>query len=245
MRYLILSDIHSNWEALEAVLEAAQGLYERVLCLGDLVGYGADPNRVAEWVRANVPIVIRGNHDKACSGLESLEWFNEVARQAAMWTLNELTPENREYLVALAQGPVELDGMSLVHGSILDEDEYVVSPREAAQILPYLDRRLNFFGHTHIQGGFAQDGDRLQIIRPQPEKGPQYLEIQAEEKYLLNPGSVGQPRDGDWRAAFAIYDTEDRLVVFYRNEYDLQTAQGKILSAGLPPHLASRLSVGR
>ena len=91
----------------------------------------------------------------------------------------------------------------------------------------------------------ATMGLSLQIIRPQPEKGPQYLEIQADEKYLLNPGSVGQPRDGDWRAAFAIYDTEDRLVVFYRHEYDLQTAQGKILSAGLPPHLASRLSVGR
>ncbi len=245
MRYLILSDIHSNWEALEAVLSAAEGLYEKIVCLGDLVGYGADPNRVVDWVRANVPVVIRGNHDKACSGLENLEWFNEVARQAALWTLSRLTDENRQYLVSLARGPVVANGMTLVHGSILDEDEYVVSPREAAEVFPYLEGPLTFFGHTHIQGGFVQSRERLQLIRPQPEKGPQYLEIQADETYLLNPGSVGQPRDGDWRSGFLIYDSEDRLIVFYRVEYDLATAQEKIRIAGLPEHLAARLEVGR
>ncbi|HZS51638.1 MAG TPA: metallophosphoesterase family protein [Bryobacterales bacterium] len=245
MRYLILSDIHSNWEALEAVLSAAEGLYEKIVCLGDLVGYGADPNRVVDWVRANVPVVIRGNHDKACSGLENLEWFNEVARQAALWTLSRLTDENRQYLVSLARGPLVTNGMTLVHGSILDEDEYVVSPREAAEVFPYLERPLTFFGHTHIQGGFVQSRERLQLIRPQPDKGPQYLEIQADETYLLNPGSVGQPRDGDWRSGFLIYDSEDRLIVFYRVEYDLATAQEKIRIAGLPEHLAARLEVGR
>jgi predicted phosphodiesterase len=245
VRYLILSDIHSNWEALEAVLSAAEGLYEKIVCLGDLVGYGADPNRVVDWVRANVPVVIRGNHDKACSGLENLEWFNEVARQAALWTLSRLTDENRQYLVSLARGPLVTNGMTLVHGSILDEDEYVVSPREAAEVFPYLERPLTFFGHTHIQGGFVQSRERLQLIRPQPDKGPQYLEIQADETYLLNPGSVGQPRDGDWRSGFLIYDSEDRLIVFYRVEYDLATAQEKIRIAGLPEHLAARLEVGR
>ena len=245
MRYLVLSDIHSNWEALEAVIAASQGLYEKIVCLGDMVGYGADPNPVVDWVRANVPVVIRGNHDKACSGLESLEWFNEVAREAARWTLHALTPENLNYLITLAKGPVEADGMVLVHGSILDEDEYVVSPREAAQVFPYLDASLTFFGHTHIQGGFVQAKQNLQIIRPMPGKGPQYLEIQAEEKYLLNPGSVGQPRDGDWRSAFVIYDSENGVVVFYRIEYDLAKAQEKIRAAGLPVHLATRLSVGR
>jgi predicted phosphodiesterase len=245
VRYLILSDIHSNWEALEAVLSAAEGLYEKIVCLGDLVGYGADPNRVVDWVRANVPVVIRGNHDKACSGLENLEWFNEVARQAALWTLSRLTDENRKYLVSLARGPLVTNGMTLVHGSILDEDEYVVSPREAAEVFPYLEGPLTFFGHTHIQGGFVQSRERLQLIRPQPDKGPQYLEIQADETYLLNPGSVGQPRDGDWRSGFLIYDSEDRLIVFYRVEYDLATAQEKIRIAGLPEHLAARLEVGR
>ncbi|HYM09705.1 MAG TPA: metallophosphoesterase family protein [Bryobacterales bacterium] len=245
MRYLILSDIHSNWEALEAVLAAAQGLYDKALCLGDLVGYGADPNPVAEWVRASVAVVIRGNHDKACSGLESLEWFNEVARDAALWTLHALTPENLQYLVGLAKGPVDSDGMTLVHGSILDEDEYVVSPREAAQVFPYLQSPLTLFGHTHIQGGFVENRGQLQIVRPQPNKGPQYLEIEADERYLLNPGSVGQPRDGDWRSAFVLYDSEEKLVVFHRVEYDLAKAQEKIRAAGLPQHLAARLSVGR
>lgn len=245
MRYLVLSDIHSNWEALEAVTAATEGQYDKIVCLGDLVGYGADPNPVVEWVRANVPVVIRGNHDKACSGLESLEWFNEVAREAALWTLDALTPENLNYLLTLAKGPVESDDMVLVHGSVLDEDEYVVSPREAAQVFPYLDGRVTFFGHTHIQGGFAQARENLQVIRPQPHKGPQYLEIQAEEKYLLNPGSVGQPRDGDWRSAFVIFDSENRLAVFYRIEYDIGKAQEKIRAAGLPVHLAARLSAGR
>ncbi len=245
MRYLILSDIHSNWEALEAVMAATQGLYEKVVCLGDLVGYGADPNLVVEWVRAHVPVAIRGNHDKACSGLENLEWFNEVAREAALWTLQALTEDNLQYLVELAKGPVESDGMTLVHGSILDEDEYIVAPREAAQVFPYLQGKLTFFGHTHLQGGFVQVGDELQIVRPQPNLGPQYLELQTGETYLLNPGSVGQPRDGDWRTAFVIYDSEERMVVFHRLEYDLAKAQDKIRAAGLPAHLAARLAVGR
>jgi predicted phosphodiesterase len=245
VRYLIISDIHSNWEALQAVLTAAQGLYDRIVCLGDLVGYGADPNRVTEWARANVAVVIRGNHDKACSGLESLEWFNEIAREAALWTLNQLEPDNLQYLVNLAKGPVDSDGMTIVHGSILDEDEYVVSPREAAQVFPYLDGHLTFFGHTHIQGGFIQFQDKLQVVRPMPNKGPQYLELQPEEKYLLNPGSVGQPRDGDWRCGFVLYDPAEHLIVFYRIDYDIATAQDKIRSAGLPEHLANRLSAGR
>ena len=245
MRYLILSDIHSNWEALEAVLHTAEGLYDRILCLGDLVGYGADPNRVVDWVRENVSVVIRGNHDKACSGMESLEWFNEIAREAALWTLNQLTQDNLNYLLMLARGPLETGGMTLVHGSILDEDEYVVSPREAAQMFPYLDGHLTFFGHTHIQGGFIQFQEKLQVVRPMPNKGPQYLQLQEEEKYLLNPGSVGQPRDGDWRSGFVLYDPGERLVVFYRIEYDIDSAQEKIRSAGLPEHLASRLTAGR
>ena len=245
MRYLILSDIHSNWEALQAVVSACQGLYEKVLCLGDLVGYGADPNLVVEWVRENVPLVIRGNHDKACSGLESLEWFNEVARHAALWTLQALTPANLNFLITLAKGPVETDGMTLVHGSILDEDEYVVSPRDAAQVFPYLESRLTFFGHTHLQGGFIQSADTLQIVRPEPNKRAQYLELQEGEKYLLNPGSVGQPRDGDWRTAFVLYDTEERRIFFHRVEYDVSTAQEKIRLAGLPIHLATRLAAGR
>jgi predicted phosphodiesterase len=245
VRYLILSDLHSNWEALQAVLAAAEGRYEHVVCLGDLVGYGADPNPVVEWVRGHVTAVIRGNHDKACSGLESLEWFNEIARNAARWTLSALAPENLQYLIGLARGPVQLDGMTLVHGSILDEDEYVVSPQEAAQVFPYLEDGVTFFGHTHLQGGFIDHLGKLQLIRPRPESGPQYLEIHPEEKYLVNPGSVGQPRDGDWRAAFVLYDSGQRQIVFHRVDYDVSAAQQKIQAAGLPAPLATRLAAGR
>ena len=109
----------------------------------------------------------------------------------------------------------------------------------------YQDARLAFFGHTHLQGGFVLGPEKLQVVRPHPNKGPQYLEINPQEKYLLNPGSVGQPRDGDWRSAFVLYDGEDRLIVFYRIEYDLDKAQQKILAAGLPEPLATRLRAGR
>ena len=245
MRYLVLSDIHSNWEALQAVVSAADGLYERIVCLGDLVGYGADPNPVVDWVRDHVVAVIRGNHDKACSGKEGLEWFNEIARDAALWTLRQLNEPNLAYLLGLRKGPLEADGMTLVHGSILDEDEYVVSPREAANVFPYLDGKITFFGHTHLQGGFVQSKGRLMAIRPKPNRGPQYLELRPDDKYLVNPGSVGQPRDGDWRAAFVVYDSEQGRLDFHRLEYDVVTAQRKIVEAGLPVHLAARLAVGR
>ncbi len=245
MRYLIISDIHSNLEALDAVIAAADGSYDKVLCLGDLVGYGADPNPVVEWVRQNAVEVIRGNHDKACSGKEGLEWFNEIARDAALWTLRQLTEENLTYLLSLRKGPLQTGGLTLVHGSILDEDEYVVAPREAANMFPYLDGQLTFFGHTHLQGGFVMSKGKLMAIRPKANRGPQFLDVRPDEKYLVNPGSVGQPRDGDWRAASVVYDDEQGLIVFYRLEYDVTKAQGKILAAGLPAHLAARLSMGR
>jgi predicted phosphodiesterase len=122
VRYLILSDIHSNWEALEAVLADAGGSFDEALCCGDLVGYGADPNRVVEWVRSNVRIVVRGNHDKGCAGLEDLDWFNPIARSAAQWTAAVLAPENLEYLRNLPKGPIPLDSFQILHGSPLDED---------------------------------------------------------------------------------------------------------------------------
>jgi hypothetical protein len=131
VRYLILSDIHANWEGLEAVLEHAAGKYDQVLCCGDLIGYGADPNAVTEWVRAHAAAVVRGNHDKASVGLDDLEWFNPVARAAAVWTQRELTPENAAYIRNLPKGPLMLDGFQVVHGSPLDEDEYILGAADA------------------------------------------------------------------------------------------------------------------
>jgi predicted phosphodiesterase len=246
VRYLVLTDIHANWEALEAVTRAANGHYDRIVCCGDLVGYGADPNLVVEWVRANCQSVVRGNHDKACTGLEDLEWFNPVAREAALWTANVLTPENAEYTRALPQGPLELDGFQLVHGSAHDEDEYILSPGEAEQAFAYLENRLEFFGHTHVQGGFVWNHSRVEILPRVPQKtGHLCIEIDNSCGYMINPGSVGQPRDGDPRAAFLIYESDSASITYYRIPYDLPGAQKKIRDAGLPPILADRLTVGR
>lgn len=247
MRYLILSDLHSNWEALQAVLRDADSNFDRVICCGDLVGYGADPNPVVEWVRDHCHLVVRGNHDKACSGQEDLEWFNPVARAGAIWTSQNLSAENTAYVRELAQGPAFLDGLQFLHGSPWDEDDYVAGPEEAADAFGYLESRLAFFGHTHLQGGFVWNQARIEIIPPlSPRQGRHRMEIDPSCGYLINPGSVGQPRDGDPRAAYAIYESDGRSAVSYhRVRYDVEAAQKKIYEAGLPPYLAERLSVGR
>jgi diadenosine tetraphosphatase ApaH/serine/threonine PP2A family protein phosphatase len=246
VRYLVVSDLHGNWEALEAVLGDAKGAYDQTVCCGDLVGYGADPNRVVEWVREHSKVVIRGNHDRACTGLEDLEWFNPVARAAAIWTLDHLSPDNAAYVRQLPHGPAFLDGMQLLHGSPIDEDEYVVGPDEAAEAFGYLESPLAFFGHTHLQGGFLWNQSRVETIPPVSIYSDHSLmEIEASTGYLINPGSVGQPRDGDPRAAYAVYDSAAGLVRYRRVAYDVGTAQGKIRKAGLPSFLADRLAVGR
>ena len=246
MRYLIISDLHANLEALNGVLEAAKGGYEAIVCCGDLVGYGADPNAVVEWVRANCPTVVRGNHDRASTGMDDLEWFNPVARAAALWTLQALSSENAEYVRNLPRGPLMVDGFQVVHGSPFDEDEYVIAASEASNAFGYLESRLAFFGHTHVQGGFIWNRSRVEtILRPAAEHGSEYLEIDPECAYLVNPGSVGQPRDGDPRAAYVVYDSEARRVTYSRVMYDIAGAQRKIQDAGLPPILADRLGVGR
>ncbi len=250
MRYLIVSDLHSNAEALQAVLEAAAGRYERVICCGDLVGYGADPNATVDWARQNVSVIVRGNHDKASCGVTEGEDFNPLARYAALWTRAQLTPENLAYLRDLPIGPIEVDGFHVVHGSIEDEDEYVFFSEHAAMLAPRLQFPVTFFGHTHIQGGFIRQG--IGLVRSIPvavseERGFKALELQEREQYLVNPGSVGQPRDGNARAAFVIYDTDTTpgVVEYWRAPYDVAAAQQKIRAAGLPPRLADRLAVGR
>lgn len=245
MHYLILSDIHGNWEALEAVLRDSRGDYDEVLCCGDLVGYGADPNRVVEWTRTTAKLVVRGNHDKACAGLDDLEWFNPVARSAASWTEHNLTPDNLDYLRNLPKGPLPLDSFQILHGSPLDEDDYLVSSFAASQVTPYLEREISFFGHTHLQGGFLCHRDGVKrLAKPEPPEARRVLELGHDVLYLINPGSVGQPRDGDPRAGYAIYDPGRRLVEFRRVPYDVQTAQAKIRQAGLPDLLADRLEFG-
>jgi predicted phosphodiesterase len=246
VRYLILSDIHGNWEALEAVLKHATGKYDQILCCGDLIGYGADPNAVCDWCRANVKVVVRGNHDKASVGLEDLEWFNPVAKAAAIWTQQALTTENIEYVRNLPKGPIAVEDFEIIHGSPLDEDEYMIAAADAAQLFSYLPTTVAFFGHTHIQGGFIWNHSRIETIgKPGLRERQHVLALDADCAYMINPGSVGQPRDTDARAAYVVYDSENKVVTYYRLPYDMETARDKILKAGLPPLLAERLVLGR
>ncbi len=248
MRYLILSDIHSNLEALEKSMELAAGKYDEAICLGDLVGYGPDPNAVIERVRKLATVIIRGNHDKACCGITDAEDFNPLARQATQWTREELTPEHFAFLRNLPMGPVIIKDFQIVHGSPADEDEYIFG---AAQALPALKKVTNsavFFGHTHHQGGFMLTPEgSFRTIRCAGKENDRALvmRLQAGARYLINPGSVGQPRDSDWRAAFAILDEGQRRVEYYRTPYDLPKTQEKMQQAGLPQPLILRLGFGR
>lgn len=245
MRHLIVSDLHSNWEALQAVLADANGRYDNIVCCGDVVGYGADPDLVTEWVRENVVAIVRGNHDKACCGLEDLEWFNPAARASAIWTQSIADPRNLDYLRRLARGPETYNGFQVIHGSPVDEDEYVLTEREVGCVVPYLEADVTFFGHTHIQIGFLCHRNGVKTLqRPEGTGREETIELENDVRYLMNPGSVGQPRDGDPRAGYAIYDTELRTVVFCRIAYDIASAQRKIVKAGLPEPLARRLETG-
>jgi diadenosine tetraphosphatase ApaH/serine/threonine PP2A family protein phosphatase len=251
VRILLLSDIHSNLEAFDACLSAAPA-HDLVVNLGDTVGYGGNPNEVIARSRAIGRIFVRGNHDKAVCGLMNLEDFNPVAGLATLWTRDQLTPENLEWLRSLPQGPIRLDelpGLQFVHGSPIDEDEYMVSTRDAIEPLITIPVPVTFFGHTHLQGGFVLSGEISEAYRPGYRTVGQFESsdwpLRKDRRYLINPGSVGQPRDGDWRAAFAIFDSEAWIATFYRVPYNLRVAQEKILAANLPQRLATRLSTGR
>lgn len=247
MRWLILSDIHSNLEALQAVITAAGGRYEDILCLGDVVGYGPDPNAVTEWVRRNSGVCIRGNHDKAACGMDDPSKLNYAGRVAIAWTQQQLTPENLQYLEQLPQGPLPMDEFQIVHGSVRDEDKYIVTQPDALEELRALETPLVFFGHSHHQGGYMEDANGyLQEVKPSFFRGCSLaaLQLLPGEKYFLNPGSVGQPRDGDIRAAFAIYDKERRQMEYWRVPYSVETTQTRMMECGLPESLVQRLSFG-
>jgi diadenosine tetraphosphatase ApaH/serine/threonine PP2A family protein phosphatase len=247
MRRLVLSDVHANVTALAAALAACRGRWDEAVCLGDLVGYGPDPNEVIDQIRPLVSAIIRGNHDKAVGGLGDLEDFNPVARSSVEWTRRQLRPENLEYLANLPAGPLRLDGLTLVHGAFHDEDEYVFVPEQALDGLLVAPGTLTFFGHTHMQGGFAFRDSELETIALKPPRGEaafSTLQIHPDSRYLLNPGSIGQPRDGDPRAAFAIADSHQSLVEFWRVPYDIASVQRRLRRAHLPEPLAARLASG-
>jgi predicted phosphodiesterase len=247
VRYLILSDIHANLQALEAVLgDAARRGYDETLVLGDLVGYGADPELVMAGIDALVPAVtVRGNHDKVCAGLAPASDFNDIARDSILWTREALSPERLSALRELPQGPTLVTpDVEICHGSPFDEDFYLFDPRDAALAFSAMSGQICLFGHTHQPAIFLARGSYSSFVEPETDGAGWTWEIPAERSVLVNVGSVGQPRDGDPRAAYGVLDTSTRVVESRRVEYDIGEAQRRILDAGLPPRLAARLDRG-
>ena len=244
MRYLVISDIHANLEALEVCLaDAVTHGYDRTVVLGDIVGYGPDPNAVIDRVIALAPVaMVRGNHDKIAFGMHLAEGFNQSARTAAQWTLDALSPEHRQWLIQLPQGPTVVDGgIEICHGSPTDEDEYIFDELDARRAIDSSRQRLCLYGHTHVALAFKLTGRALGLVAPSPAG----FAIEEDSKYLVNPGSVGQPRDADPRAAYAIVDADTQKMEMYRVEYPVQVTQGKMAAAGLPEPLVRRLAMGR
>lgn len=246
MRYLILSDMHSNWEAFRVVLrKARRKSFGAYLVLGDLVGYGAAPNQVVDAVR-DLPrkvYTVRGNHDKVVSAIDSGESFNDAALRAARWTGDRLNESNFRFVRELPEGPCPVsDGLTICHGSPLDEDAYVFSDFDAYSIFSATSTRLTFFGHTHVPSLFCLKSGGIEVRLLRGETGR--IELDPEARYLINPGSIGQPRDRDPRAAYMTYDSDRAVVRWYRLRYPIRKAQKRIREAGLPEVLAERLSVG-
>jgi diadenosine tetraphosphatase ApaH/serine/threonine PP2A family protein phosphatase len=244
MKYLILSDIHANLEALDATLAAA-GDYDHALVLGDLVGYGANPDEVIDRIRS-LPsaTLIRGNHDKVAAHLDTVESFNHLARHAIQWTASTLSPDRRDWLAALPAGPKTIDNLvEICHGAPFDEDVYIFDDLDVRRAFKAMRRPLCVFGHTHVPAAFRFDVELQPVGPPRGERFR--LTLDADAAYLVNCGAVGQPRDGDPRAAFGVLETDSRTLTVVRVEYDVAAAQAKIIAAGLPEVLAQRLAIGR
>ena len=247
----IISDIHSNKEALDAVLAQidSQGI-ETILCLGDVVGYNADPDACMGVVRSRAADIIRGNHDKAVAGFLDLEWFNPAARAAALWTRSRVRPEVLEQIRGLPPGPRTFGpegSILLCHGTPYDEDAYLMDAGSIEESFRTLDEghraaRFCLLGHTHVPMVVSR---RRGSPRPQVFRGREAVPLEEGTLYLINPGSVGQPRDGIALASFGILDTDTMTYRNVRVQYDMKETQRKILEAGLPSSLAYRLEQGR
>jgi diadenosine tetraphosphatase ApaH/serine/threonine PP2A family protein phosphatase len=240
MRYAILGDVHANWEALDTVLGAVKthGVDKKV-CVGDLVGYGAEPGRCIDRLREEGVSVVAGNHDHAVIGRLDIEYFNPFAKVSTLWTREQLTGGQREYLAGLPMVHEEKHLM-VAHGSVHEPDafHYIQSLHDASRSLTLLSRPVCFLGHSHIPVSFFDGEEITYALDPQTP-------IDPEARTLVNVGAIGQPRDEDPRAAYAIYDTDEKAVHLHRVEYNIEGAIEKILAAGLPEILAERLRFGR
>ena len=239
-----ISDIHSNIEALQTVLERIKALeVDEIVCLGDIVGYNASPNECIDILRNENATCILGNHDASAADIEEPSEFNPPARAAVLWTREELTKESRRFLANLRR-ELQVRDFYLFHGSSHETDRYIFSRENAAdnfQLLAGLPAAISigFFGHTHVRAAFDERRGIVTVLSM-----PEELALSPYIKYLINPGSVGQPRDGDPRASFLVYDDLDRRVVFHRVAYNIRACQDKIIRSGLPSQLAERLDYG-
>ena len=246
MKYLILSDIHANQEAMTAVQSFVRRKpWDKTVLLGDIVGYCANPNQAVDMVRNMRPVVgVRGNHDKVATGIEQGELFNRMALEAAMWTRRKLTRANLRWLHDLPEGPAVVDGaFAISHGTPIDEDAYIFGEIEALNVFRQTSYPVCFFGHSHFPVVFGLSTEAITTLLT--NGGTCRYKLKPGVRYLINPGSVGQPRDGNPHASFAFYDTKKQTVTFHRIAYRVETAQKKILDAGLPRPLADRLALGR
>lgn len=240
MRFAILSDLHANLEATEAVLADARNRQcTDFICLGDVVGYNANPHECVEIVRNLDCPVVMGNHDEQASAEDETSGFNPMAEQAINWTREHLTREDKVWLRELRMQRQVRD-FTIVHATLDTPDQwgYVFNTLDATASFTYQHTTVCFFGHTHVAGAFVRD-DGVKRVRADQ------LTIDSQKKYFINSGSVGQPRDGDWRAAYCVYDVERSCVEWRRVPYDIDTTQRKIRDGGLPPLLAERLKLGR
>jgi predicted phosphodiesterase len=245
MRYLIFTDIHGNLEAFHALLKFVQKKrIDHYLFLGDLVGYGASPNEVIQKIQTLKPLtLIRGNHDKAVCGLDSVQTFNPIAASAIFWTKKTITKKNLDFLYRLEKTPMIINGsIMLCHGAPFDEDYYIFGEFDAAEAFSYVETPVCFFGHTHFPYVYMEQDGTVEGTFLEGDSNE--LKLEKDVRYLINPGSVGQPRDRNSRAAFAIYDSDTRIIKFHRVEYDIEEAKKKILDENLPAALAERLSLG-
>lgn len=241
MRILVISDIHANLPAFESVLKDARGKWDKIWCLGDLVGYGPNPNECVALLRTHEHISLSGNHDWAALGKLDINDFNEEARKAALWTRDMMTAETREFLEALPPNRV-IDKFTQAHGSPRHPIwEYIIDYETALENFAHFDTPYCLVGHTHIPILLAQKGPfEIAVFNPS-YKETIYLE---DTRLIINPGSVGQPRDSDPRAAYAILDKEELTWEFYRVDYPIKKTQEQIRDAGLPESLAARLAYG-
>jgi predicted phosphodiesterase len=245
VRALVVSDLHSNAEALRMVLHRVRRKkFDHVICLGDFVGYGAQPNQVLDAMRMmkTSKLYIRGNHDRVAAGLDDAEGFNSAAKAAALWTRDHLSARNRHFLEKLPLGPLESEGVLICHGAPHDEDEYVFHEGHAREIFETSSAPFILYGHTHLPVIFSID--RHDRVHGVAVRGDVVVRLDREHRYLINPGSVGQPRDRNPASSFVIFDSDRLTLQFFRVAYDVEKTQASILKAGLPAILAQRLQYG-